>query len=235
MSPKAVASIRAEGADGSDRPGQGRRDACFRERHEQQTGLSHGSAERKTRSAGNAAARIRFRAAVSEHEIHHRDLLREPDRNKFLRHYQLLSDLGFAPEILDSTGDGLVTRKYPTLEAWLWSHPSETEMKTMRRRLLTFLKKVHREVGICHRDTHIRNFVLEEDRPLLIDPTLAIESDRDRPCYDLVGPAPSGVAIPAVHAAQPNNNCLGVWWDAPEPFEQTLGSVFGRLPRASRR
>src|SRR5581483_5458517 len=98
-------------------------------------------------------------------------------------------------------------QKYPTLVDWLSSNPTETELKTMRRRLLAFLKKVHREAGICHRDTHIRNFVLKEERPLLIDPTLAIESDRDRPCYDLVGPGPSGVAIPLEHACQGNNNC----------------------------
>jgi hypothetical protein len=144
----------------------------------------------------------------------------------------LLSDLGFAPEILDSTGGTLITRKHLTLVEWLWRGPTETEMKEMRRRLLAFLKKVHRQAGICHRDTHIRNFVLKADRPLLIDPTLAIESDRARACYDLVGPEPSGVAIPPEHACQGNNNCLGVWWDAPEPFEQTLGSFFGPLPRS---
>lgn len=172
---------------------------------------------------------------MTAHEIHCRDLVCEADRNKFLRHYQLLSDLGLAPEILDSTGDTLVTRKYLTLEGWLWSGPSEAQMKTMRRRLLAFLKEVHHKAGICHRDTHIRNFVLKENRPLLIDPTLAIECDRDRPCYDLVGPELSGVAIPTEHACQPNNNSFGVWWDAPEPFEQTLGSFFGRLPPSSRR
>jgi hypothetical protein len=100
----------------------------------------------------------------------------------------------------------------------------------MGNRLLGLLERVH-SLGICHRDTHARNFVLDGDQPLIIDPKYAFESDPQQPCYDVHGPDASGVPVPDQHLAQGNDNRFGVWWDAPCPHEDVLGRRFGPSDR----
>jgi hypothetical protein len=92
--------------------------------------------------------------------------------------------------------------------------------------LLDLLGLVH-FVGVCHRDTHVRNFVLDDGRPLIIDPKYAVKSNPQQPCYDLHGPTVSRVPVPDAHLNQGNQNRLGVWWDAPCPHEDVLGRRFG--------
>ena len=59
---------------------------------------------------------------------------------------------------------------------------------------------MHR-LGVCHRDLHLANIIVDADaRALIVDPDFAVDSDQGAPCYDLYGPEASGVPVPAEHA-----------------------------------
>lgn len=107
----------------------------------------------------------------------------------------------------------------------------------MGLKVLALVRKLHRH-GVCHRDLHVGNIVVRDGEPLLIDMEFAIAVDPAGPCYDLVGPGPSGIPVPDRHAVQPNANQNGVWWDADNGEVETCGRAFGsvaelraRLPR----
>jgi hypothetical protein len=65
------------------------------------------------------------------------------------------------------------------------------------RLLVVCFKRLY-AAGICHRDGHRDNFVLDGPRALLIDFELACSVYPEGLCYDLVGPA-SGIAVPWEH------------------------------------
>lgn len=92
------------------------------------------------------------------------------------------------------------------------------------------LKTLHR-VGICHRDLKAPDIVLNGEEPLLIDFELGTVSDPSGPCYDLLGPKASGIALPEVHAVIARlympQLINGVWWDSPAGG---LWTDLGHLP-----
>jgi hypothetical protein len=159
-------------------------------------------------------------------EFHVRDLPRE-DGEHFAASYRRLAEAGFAPQIIDSSSV-LVTPRHRTLSEWLKTQPSADEMALMAHRIIELLRGVH-ALGACHRDVHVDNIVLTKDlTPLLIDPHFMIESDPDKPCYDLFGPDVSGVPVPQAHVMQGGVAAQGVWWDAPVQVRE-LGPIFGRI------
>jgi hypothetical protein len=155
-----------------------------------------------------------------------KDLTCLPNRGQFVVVYSRLAEAGLAPAVLDVTDTTMFIRRHVPLLDWLNAGPAADSMREMGSRFLDLLDRVH-SVGVCHRDTHIRNFVLDDGIPLIIDPKYVIESNPQQPCYDLHGPDVSGVPVPDQHLSQDNNNRFGVWWDAPFPHEDVLGRRFG--------
>jgi serine/threonine protein kinase len=165
---------------------------------------------------------------MNDQPTHSRALPQGDAGERFVNYYQRLTDLSLAPEIIGVTAYEIVTRKYPTLGAWLAIEHSCEEVLEMGRRLYLRVEQLHCQ-GICHRDLHLANIVLRDDEvPLFIDPAFAIGSNPDNPCYDLEGPDRSGVPVPPERTCQSNDNRLGVWWDSTGPVP-TLSSAFGRL------
>lgn len=139
-------------------------------------------------------------------------------------YYQRLSAISAAPEVLDVDADKIVAVKHALLTDWLALKPSRSELDTMALKILRLLLRVHKEAQFCHRDVHVRNIVLTEAAaPLLIDPALGADKATEL-CYDLHGPGPSGVAIPAAHVRQGKD---GIWWGSQERHD-SLESAFGR-------
>lgn len=171
-------------------------------------------------------------AAVAD-DVHRRAIPEGEAGVRFVHYYRRLSDLGLAPRILEVTDSEIVTELHPTLRQWLDGGPSVEERDAMARKLIARIEEIHRH-GICHRDLHVENVVLRDEVPLVVDTAFATASDPIKPCYDLVGPGPSGVPVPPEHAGQPNENQLGVWWDSTGPVP-TLGQEFWRLSEVRRR
>jgi hypothetical protein len=145
------------------------------------------------------------------------------DWHNAIAFYTRLSALGLSPELVAATDEELVSRWYQPLWDWLAENPAE--LNPMGRLVVARVKELHGH-GICHRDLHDGNIVVREGVPLFIDLEFATNSDPHRPCYDLYGPEPSGVAVPQRHAEQvgsPNEN--GVWWD--NAAHRKLASIFG--------
>lgn len=147
------------------------------------------------------------------------------DWHNAIAFYRRLSAEGLSPEIARATDAELVTHWYPSLLEWLAGQAG------VRRDVgLTLLRRVNQlhSHGVCHRDLHDGNVVVRDGLPLFIDLEFAIATDPERPCYDLYGPAISGVPVPRRHAEQlgsPNAN--GVWWD--NAAHTTLASIFGTV------
>ncbi len=104
----------------------------------------------------------------------------------------------------------------------------------MGLKVLSRVRELHSH-GVCHRDLHVGNIVVRQGQPLFVDMEFAAASDPAEPCYDLVGPEPSGVPVPRRHREQPNANLHGVWWDAENCEVETLGCAFGPLQDLSER
>jgi tRNA A-37 threonylcarbamoyl transferase component Bud32 len=69
----------------------------------------------------------------------------------------------------------------------------------MALRLRERIEAMHR-LGVCHRDLHLANIIVDEDaRALIVDPDSAVDVDQSAPCYDLYRPEASGVPVPAEH------------------------------------
>jgi serine/threonine protein kinase len=121
----------------------------------------------------------------------------------------------------------LLTPAYERLEDWLSSPPGADDRREMALRLVAQIEQMH-QLGICHRDLHLANVVVDEaERPLIVDPDLAIDGDPSSPCYDLFGPDASGAPVPVEHARYPANRG-GVWWDCVAEVP-SLASGFGPL------
>lgn len=166
-------------------------------------------------------------------DVHRKPLIGVPDRGAYIRYYQRLEAAGCGPTIVTVTGEQIWIEKCETLRHWVDERAVDGRLpddlrRDMGRELRELLERVH-NLGFCHRDIHIRNVVLRDGAPLLVDPKYAIEH-HGRPCYDLAGPESSGGAVPPQHLAQAaNRNHRGVWWENADPLSEALASTFGLL------
>lgn len=140
--------------------------------------------------------------------------------------YKVLSELDLAPRIICVQDMMITTVCHPTLRDWLDQAQPDDEMLVMAKHIRDVLRRVHTDAGMCHRDVHIDNIVLDNGQPLLIGPKWAAPTVNDH-CYDLEGPDASGVGLPDLHKDKPHN---GVWWGSSERTRSLL-SVFGPPPQ----
>ena len=101
----------------------------------------------------------------------------------------------------------------------------------MSRYVLKLIRQMHL-LGICHRDLHDLNLLVQDGKPLVIDLEHAAEVDPSWPCYDLYGPSEM-VPLLAEHRAFGGVlGSTGIWWDA-EHDERfglvTMAMIFGPL------
>jgi len=148
-------------------------------------------------------------------------------------YYRRLSNLGLAPEVVSADSEQILARWHEPLHCWR-AHHSRDEWIDMGLRVFSRVKELHSH-GVCHRDLHVGNIVVQDGQPLFVDMEFAAASDPAKPCYDLIGPERSGVSVPRRHAEQPNANQHGVWWDAENSEVKTLGHAFGSLQDLSER
>ena len=102
------------------------------------------------------------------------------------RWYRMLPE--FCPELLAQEGPDLVTRRHPTA----WETPEWRDPMALFDLILAVNSH-----GVQHRDVHLRNIVLVDGSPRLIDWYTAVQA----PCpvsYDLYGEA-AGLEKPAGH------------------------------------
>jgi hypothetical protein len=170
---------------------------------------------------------------VTASDVHCKALNLVPNRGAYVSYYQRLEAGGCGPRVVTVTDEQICLQKYETLRYWVDERAVDGLLPTDLRRamgceLRALLERVH-ELGFCHRDTHIRNFVVRDGAPLLVDPKYAVEH-RGRPCYDLAGPERSGLEIAPEHLTQVGNrNHGGVWWENADPLCEALISIFGPL------
>jgi tRNA A-37 threonylcarbamoyl transferase component Bud32 len=119
-------------------------------------------------------------------------------------------------------------RCFTRLRTWLETASPEHQHE-LARSLLECVRRLH-ALGICHQDLHVDNVVVDGARPLLIDFELALRTSPDKPCYDLVGPAASGVPVHGRHLFQ--GIIEGVWWDSPTTQVTTIGRSLGSVADA---
>lgn len=105
-----------------------------------------------------------------------------------------------APELVVQDGPDMMTRRYPV--AW------ETSEWRDAHALKALILRLFAE-GVHHRDVHLRNIVLRDGQPLLIDWYTAI--DHPSPVsYDLYG---RRAALP-----KPEGHIDHQCWDTPNPY-----------------
>jgi len=104
------------------------------------------------------------------------------------------------PELIAVDGTDLVTKRYPVA----WETPEWRDVDA----LLRLLRAVEAE-GLHHRDAHLRNIVLRDGEPLLIDWYTAMECPQAR-SYDLFGEAS---LLP-----KPERHLDFQSWDTPNPY-----------------
>jgi hypothetical protein len=150
------------------------------------------------------------------------------DAARIVKWARLLADNGLGPEVGSVSDNTFETREERELQGWLVS-ASEPEVAPMGRRVFALVCSMH-GLGICHRDLHLGNLLVDSaQQPLVIDLELACEIDPRWPCYDLGGPS-AEVPVPLDHARLASLIPNGVWWDAELPPGMTsMGSVFGSL------
>jgi hypothetical protein len=150
----------------------------------------------------------------------------KPYSGQTAAHYQRLSDVGLAPALVMVTQNEIMALLRGTLEDWLAAGPSQDDKDSMAVRIRDLLRAVHEKAGICHRDVHVGNIVLDEqDRPLLIGPKWAVPVVNEH-CYDLEGPGASGIEVPELHVRQGHD---GVWWGS-SVAHRALSEAFGPPP-----
>lgn len=123
------------------------------------------------------------------------------------RAYRLLAGLDVTPTVLETSPRLIVTTLHAPLTTWLHNE-GEGRTPDERQRLATDLRSaiavVHAR-GICHRDLHAENVVVDGSRPLLVDFELALFGvDPMGPCYDLVG-ATAMLRKPYAHHQHPQH------------------------------
>jgi hypothetical protein len=173
---------------------------------------------------------------MNDPDVHCKRLDLVPNRASYVEHYRLLEAAGLGPRILEVTTDQIRLEKLERLRDWVTARSIHGRLPDAARRtlglaLVELLQSVH-ELGFCHRDTHIRNFVVRNGAPLVVDPKYAIES-RGRSCYDLEGPGEGRVGIAREHQRQANRNHRGVWWENADPIGEALASTFGTVAELS--
>lgn len=174
---------------------------------------------------------------MNDPDVHCKRLDLVPDREAYVGYYRRLESSGLGPRIVSIDDGAIYLEKLHPLRAWVDAHSvdgrlSDEVRQAMGSALILLLEKVHK-LGFCHRDAHIRNFVVRGDAPLLVDPKYATQSPVSS-CYDLLGPEESGIEIPPEHCCQPNPNQQGVWWENADPISETLTSTFGTLAELRR-
>ena len=132
-----------------------------------------------------------------------------------------------APEIIRMDDEEICLKECDRFEVW-WRSASPAELAEMRSCVLELIEGIH-ALGVCHRDLHDRNLVLDGGKPLVIDLELACEVDPAWRCYDLYGPSDS-IPVAEQHADfnDGHHSVHGVWWDSPV---SGLRSVFGPLQK----
>jgi serine/threonine protein kinase len=147
------------------------------------------------------------------------------ERASHTQYLPILSEAGLAPRIIKFTNEGVLLETCTPLEVWI-AERQAFDVATMRLRCIRLTQQIH-SLGICHRDLHARNVVVDaEDHPLVIDLDLACSSNPAQRCYDMIGPE-SGIAIANQHLALGGPYAeYGVWWNSPV---DGLWRIFGTL------
>jgi aminoglycoside/choline kinase family phosphotransferase len=169
---------------------------------------------------------------MNDPNVHCKCLNVVPDRDAYVEYYRRLEAARLGPTIVAVTTDRIRLERLETLREWITARSIDGHLPAAPRRLMSLaivelLETVH-ELGFCHRDTHVRNFVVRDDAPLLVDPKYAIAS-RGRSCYDLEGPGDGRIEIAHEHRCQANRNRCGVWWENADPISEALASTFGSV------
>ena len=159
--------------------------------------------------------------------VHCRRFKTDLDRQ---RHHLLmprLAEAGLAPQIIRMDDEEICLKKYDRFDLW-WRSASPGELLEMRASVLHLIEGVH-ALGVCHRDLHERNLVLDGGIALVIDLELACEVNPAWRCYDLYGPSES-IPVAEQHVAvnDGHHSVHGVWWDSPV---SGLHLVFGPLQK----
>ena len=146
-----------------------------------------------------------------------------------LKYMEKAAALGVGPELCSWDKPSMTIEMYaatPVL-SWFSSSPSSEEIREVGKNLLKAIVHLHSN-GICHRDIHIRNLLIQDnDCPLIIDWEYAVDADPNGPCYDLIGPA-SNTPKPMPHRIRSSTE-TGVWWDTPMTSVSPVAQYFGPL------
>jgi hypothetical protein len=132
--------------------------------------------------------------------------------------------VGWAPPF-DLVGQDVIRVPYLTPLEHRIRDADAAERRMVARAILDCIEGVH-AAGMCHRDVHRDNFVVDGAKVLLIDFELARNVDPKSPCYDLIGP-PSGVEVPQQHTFLGVTE--GFWWDSSATRKTMLWREFGHL------
>ena len=115
-------------------------------------------------------------------DVHCKDLGVVPDPAAYVDYYQRLDAIGLGPRILLITDEQIRLEKLESLRDWVDARSVNGRLldeprRAMGRALVELLENVH-ELGFCHRDTHIRNFVVRKGAPLIVDPEVCNREPR---------------------------------------------------------
>ena len=151
-----------------------------------------------------------------------------PDRRSAIEMHRCASLHGLAPRILAEDRETVTFERLPrTLRQWWVANEDPVARAMMKTRLKVRIAELH-AVGICHRDLHSENAMVDEDESLyFIDFALAQWVDPAWVCYDLNGPS-AEVPVPYAHATQAQHE-HGVWW-GPAISARCLVNVIGPVP-----
>ncbi len=160
---------------------------------------------------------------------HFRRFRDENDRNQAHKYLPKLAAIGIVPEIFELSDAGMKSKLCGPFSDW-WREATAMDIDLMYPKVVSIIRTLH-EHGICHRDLHDCNLVLDEELyPLMIDFELACDVDTHVRCYDVYGPSKS-VSIPPKHLEIGRAFGNGVWWGCEDidPYVP-LGRVFNKCP-----
>lgn len=163
---------------------------------------------------------------VKWYSENHRELF-----NAEASYLKLLHGSGIGINVLSIDEDKFIIRmaRYrPALDFIMKEDISDEVRVDIGQQLLKKINQLHTEYGVCHRDIHIRNVVLDNsNEPYIIDWEFAMHVPPSGPCYDLHGPY-TGLPKPTPHRIQSSTE-TGVWWDTPMMSVDSIGKYFGPL------